>query len=225
MTTFEIYPLYSYDHFSKSSRLLLTILCKHLRPISLTPILSKVAEEIVLNKFIKPAILKMVDPFNLVLCQNLLPPTPLSVWSITLPAPPMATDLWPDFFSSDYCKAFDLIDHYLLVNKLCSLDIPPWVVRWVSDFLTARQQRVKLGTNDYSEWSEVPTGVPQGRILGPWLYALMINDLDVSGVSLWKYVVALTVSEIVPKNMTTHTVHCGRHPISIWVLEIYSERK
>ena len=108
------------------------------------------------------------------------------------------------FFFPDYCKAFDLIDHYLLVNKLCSLDIPPWVVRWVSDFLTARQQRVKLGTNDYSEWSEVPTGVPQGRILGPWLYALMMNDLDVSGVSLWKYVVALTVSEIVPKNMTSN---------------------
>ena len=51
----------------------------------------------------------------------------------------------------DYRKVFDLIDHHLLVNKLCTLDIPPWMVRWVSDFLTARQQRVKLGPNDYSE--------------------------------------------------------------------------
>ena len=106
------------------------------------------------------------------------------------------------FFFPDYCKAFDLIDHYLLVNKLCSLDIPPWVVRWVSDFLTARQQRVKLGPNDYC--SDVPAGVPQGTILGSWLYSLMINDLDVSGVSLWKYVDDLTVSEIVPKNMTSN---------------------
>ena len=76
-----------------------------------------------------------------------------------------------------YRKAFDLIDRYHLVNTFFSLDIPPWVVRWVSDFLTARQQRVNLGPNDYSEWSEVPAGVPQGTILGPWLYALMINEM------------------------------------------------
>ena len=55
----------------------------------------------------------------------------------------------------DYRKAFDLIDHYLLVNKLFSLDIPPWVVRCVCDFLTARQQRVKPGPNDYSEYLKV----------------------------------------------------------------------
>ena len=55
----------------------------------------------------------------------------------------------------DYHKPFDLIDHYLLVNKLFSLDIPPWVVRWVCDFLTARQQRVKPGPNDYSEYLKV----------------------------------------------------------------------
>ena len=76
--------------------------------------------------------------------------------------------------------------------------------RWVSDFLTARQQTVTLGPNDDSEWSEFPAGVTLGTIPGPWLYAFMINGLDVSGVSLWKYVDDITVSEIELKNMASN---------------------
>ena len=61
------------------------------------------------------------------------------------------------------------------------------------------------------------------------MFNLMINDLDISGAPLWKYVNDLTVSEIVPENMNEQhaddAVHCGRHPISISILEIYSERR
>ena len=51
----------------------------------------------------------------------------------------------------DYRKAFDLIDHYLLVQKLSSLDIPWWVKNWVTDFLTDRNQRVKLSRCCFSD--------------------------------------------------------------------------
>lgn len=44
----------------------------------------------------------------------------------------------------DFRKAFDLIDHHILVGKLQTLDLPCWVVAWVTNFLTDRQQRVKL---------------------------------------------------------------------------------
>ena len=97
-----------------------------------------------------------------------------------------------------------MIDHHLLVGKLQSLDLPEWVVGWTTDFLTNRQQRVKLPSDVLSDWSLVPAGVPQGTKLGPWLYILMINDLDARGVQLWKYVDDLTVSEIVPKGMASN---------------------
>ena len=40
----------------------------------------------------------------------------------------------------DYKKAFDLIDHRLLLHKLATYDIPQWVLQWITDFLTGRKQ-------------------------------------------------------------------------------------
>ena len=48
-----------------------------------------------------------------------------------------------------------------------------------------------------------PCGSPQGTKLGLWLYLLMINDLDANGVSLWEYVDDLTITEVVPKGLTS----------------------
>ena len=69
----------------------------------------------------------------------------------------------------DYRKAFDLSDHTLLVHKVLGLSFPRAVALWVADFLTHRQQRVKLSieTAAFYEWGPVPAGVPQGTNLGP----------------------------------------------------------
>ena len=61
-------------------------------------------------------------------------------------------------------------------------------------------QRVKLSSDCYSEWGPVPSGVPQGTKLDPWLFLLMINDLRVPGVSTWKYVDDTTVAEVVARD-------------------------
>ena len=69
----------------------------------------------------------------------------------------------------------------------------------VNVFLTNRQQRVKLSLDRFPEWGAIPAGVPQGEKLGPWLFAIMINDIKVNGgAMLWKYVDDTTISEIIP---------------------------
>ena len=51
----------------------------------------------------------------------------------------------------DYAKAFDLVDHNILVSKFQRLGTPPILLRWICGFLSDRKQRVKIG-KDTSEW-------------------------------------------------------------------------
>ena len=85
-----------------------------------------------------------------------------------------------------------------LFQNLESLDISHVTIKLITDFFTNRQQRVKLGEDCFSEWGNVPVGVPQGTELGPWLFALMMNDLGTTRVNNGiKFVNDLT--ESVPK--------------------------
>ena len=131
---------------------------KHLRPISLTPAISKLAEEFVVDRFIKPAILQIVDSRQ----YGVIPKSSTTQSLIGLVHNlAKATDgsgALVRVVMFDYKKAFDLIDHHILVTKLYTLDIPPEIINWVSDFLTNRQQRVKLASDCYSEWAAVPAG-------------------------------------------------------------------
>ena len=96
-------------------------------------------------------------------------------------------------------KAFVLVDHTILMAKLRDYELPPWVFDWIADFLTDRRQRVKLARYCYSDWGSVGAAVLQGTKLGPWLFMVMINDININGANLRKYVDDTSMAETVHK--------------------------
>ena len=95
----------------------------------------------------------------------------------------------------DFSKAFDRIDHNILIDKLRLLNVPPVLLNWCASFRRQRQQRVKL-QNCTSNWRTINAGVPQGTKLGPLFFLIMVNDL-VCQVPLYKYVDDSALSEVV----------------------------
>ncbi|CAB4017346.1 Hypothetical predicted protein [Paramuricea clavata] len=79
-------------------------------------------------------------------------------------------------FSFDFSKAFDTVPHEILCNKLKKLPISPYITNWIINFLTNRYQRVVVD-GVKTEYLPINRGVPQGTVLGPILFSIMINDI------------------------------------------------
>ena len=77
----------------------------------------------------------------------------------------------------DFSKAYDHVDHSVLLNKLKQLNINTSLWLWIQSFLTDGTQQVKL-PGALSTKSACPAGVPQGSVISPLLFNIFIDDID-----------------------------------------------
>ena len=77
----------------------------------------------------------------------------------------------------DFAKAFDKVDHNVLLLKIESLNIRGKILTWCEAFLKNRQHQVKI-QGALSDHVQVKSGVPQGSVLGPLFFLILMIDIN-----------------------------------------------
>ena len=162
----EVIPIYKKEN---------ALLKKNHRPVSILPSTSKVLEKLMesdlnenwLNAIYNSSLSAFRTGYS---CQHVLLDL-VDKWRQAKESKQI-----PGLLLADLSKAFDSLPHSLILSKLKAYGMDYNSVVFLSDYLSDRHQRVKVG-NNVSSWANINKGVPQGSILGPIVFNIYMNDI------------------------------------------------
>ena len=183
------------------------------RPISLTCIAAKVMERVMYDELLCRT-QHLIDDRQHGFLKNKSCATNMTTMQDSV-SDNLLLDLPTDIIYFDFAKAFDTVNHYLLLSKLkFRYNIEGCMLKFFKNYLKNRRQRVVLD-NCISNSVEVLSGVPQGSILGPLLFVLFINDiydninenskisLYADDTKLWRRINSVLDCDILQKDIDT----------------------
>lgn len=185
-------------------------LMNNFRPISLLPSLSKVFEKIIhkrLLEFLTKHKLINDNQFGFLPGKN----TELAIFTMIRHIVENLTAKYMNMtVFLDLSKAFDCVNHGLLLSKLERCGVRGTSLSLIESYLTDRTQRVSL-SGTLSDQLPITSGVPQGSVLGPLLFILFINDLPYNLET--DSILFADDTSLMVKAVTTHSLvtECQRH--------------